>query len=80
MPDKLTKTLIRALKAISSHEGHFQPLELRSSIKAEAAEQLVDLGLAERGDCDVRFEEWGYPTGYRLTQAGWSELKARWDH
>ena len=77
MTDKLTKAVIRALKALSLHEGRFQPLELRSSITTEAVEHLIGLGFAERGDCDPRFVEWGYPIGYRLTSAGKTALIAR---
>jgi hypothetical protein len=75
--DKLTKPLTRALKALSLHERRFQPLQLRGSVATEVADQLVVLGLAERGDSDARFEDWGYATGYRLTRAGWTALNAR---
>jgi hypothetical protein len=75
MSEKLKEAHIRALKAISFHEKRFQPLELRSAARSEVAELL--LGLAERGECDPRFQEWGYPTGYRLTRAGRNALAVR---
>ena len=70
MPNKLTKPLLRGLKDLSSAGNRFQPVELRASTTSAVAEELVAMGLAERGDCDPRFAEWGYTVGYRLTQAG----------
>ena len=77
MQESLKKVHIRALKAISLHEARFQPLQLRSAVRTEVADQLVILGLAECGECDRRFQAWGYPTGYRLTRSGRSALSAR---
>jgi hypothetical protein len=32
---------------------------------------------AAHAQADARFESWNYPTGYRLTPAGWAALSAR---
>jgi hypothetical protein len=74
LPGKLTKQQSRGLKALSLAERRFEPLELAARLKFEVADQLVALGLAETGECDARYTDWGYQTGYRLTQKGWTAL------
>ncbi len=70
MAEKLTKPLWRGLKVLSLAHDRLEPIELWASVSSEVADNLVAMGLAERGESDPRFEEWGYPVGYRLTSAG----------
>src|SRR5215467_11809969 len=67
---KLTKRQIGALKSMSINEGRFEPVQLREAVSQETADQLVELGLVERGDCYPRYAHWGYLIGYRLTPSG----------
>jgi len=67
---KLTKTQIRALKSISVSFSSFEPSEL-GRFRSDVAEELVTLGLVERGECSTSHKElFGYEQGYRLTCAG----------
>jgi hypothetical protein len=70
MSPKLTKKQIRGLKTLSLAYTRFTPIQLLT-ITHEVAEQLVHLGLAEKGESFPRYKEvFGYDVGYRLTRAG----------
>jgi hypothetical protein len=66
----LTKKQTKGLKTLSVIEDRFTPLQLLR-ITSEIADQLVQLGLAECGECSERYKElFLNDTGYRLTKAG----------
>lgn len=77
MPDKLTKPLVRGLKNLAQAENEFVPIELRGATSSDVADQLVALGLAERGSCEARWQDQGYAVGYRLTRDGFTALHDR---
>jgi hypothetical protein len=54
----LTKSQSRVLTTLSTAEDRFEPLALRSHVSEEVADELVALGLAERGPCYQRYRVW----------------------
>lgn len=81
MPEslKLTKKQHRGLNSLALVYERFTPIQHLVGINSETADQLVELGLAEVGECSERYKEiLQYETGYRLTRAG-QELAFRTD-
>lgn len=72
--DGLTPAQRNGLQRLALAVGDFEPLAALARIGPEIAEQLVALGLAERGPCAQRMLSRGYSEGYRLSQEGWQVL------
>jgi hypothetical protein len=62
----------RALRRMEKSVAGFQPLANLLNVGEKLAGQLVDLGLAERGECEGIYAKYGI--GYKLTDAGWRAL------
>lgn len=57
----------RGIEQLANAGSEFEPLAKRGNLGAVIAERLVDLGLAEKGQCPDRCAS----VGYRLTDLGW---------
>lgn len=69
----------RGLKDLASALSDMEPLAKRGNLGEVVAEQLVALGLAERGPCIERYAAIGYDIGYRVSELGWKVLdRGRW--
>jgi hypothetical protein len=64
----------RGLKEVANAISDFHPLATRGNLGQTLADQLVDLGLAERGPYSPAYAARGYSIGYRLTDAGWRAI------
>ena len=62
---------MNAMAKLANALTSFEPLANRPGVGEKTADELVSLGLAERGSCDEPWPSRGYPIGYRLTNLGW---------
>lgn len=57
---------------LSKALSEFEPLAKRVKIGHITADRLLELGLAEKGECGAPYVSRGMAVGYRLTPLGWA--------
>jgi len=71
----LTPHQWRGLRDLASAGGDMEPLAKRANLGKVVADQLVELGLAERGRSTERYAAIGLDVGYRLSDLGWKVIE-----